>query len=331
MAAFQEVQVQVQLDNIINENDVRGLDKNQDLAFKGKVEYGEDPYEWFTGCDGHGLDVFPNILKRAPWPAIMATPDSLAALLHWLKKYDGISGNTGATYFEAKLFRNRVETCTVGDSQIAVFVDQKLVYINTPHNFQNPLECERLRERRETGRVTIKGAGLIPKICGATTLKQAPGDYIYFENGDKIALSQSLGHDNVTGISPEKHTVFFEPGQEVCVLGGSDGLWEMVNTEGPDAEADMLFLATKSANEIAAMAETRWKQEWNFIWTDGKGVERTAVNRFQSDPRSGSSGYDDVSVCRMFIPKTEKVTKEILEKEADEILEKALEEMYSAV
>ena len=284
-----------------NACDVRGLDKNQDYACCGRVEklVKEESFDWFVGCDGHGADHFINILKRAKWDEIMAASDSFKDLIRYTTKYKFLYGNSGATYCQAKMFHNRVETCTVGDSQIAVFIDKQLAYISTPHKWSNPLEKERLKLRIDEKKVVVQKCAPIPEIFGTTKLRLREGEYIHFENLEIIAITQSLGHNDVTGYCPEKNVVFFSPGQEVSVVGGSDGLWEMVNTEGPDAESDMLFLASKSANEIADMAEARWKQEWDFHWTDAAGVERVAPNSFTNkNEKIKSSGYDDVSVCK---------------------------------
>ena len=284
-----------------NACDVRGLDKNQDYACCGRVEklVEEESFDWFVGCDGHGTDNFINILKRAKWDEIMAASDSFKDLIRYTTKYKYLYGNSGATYCEAKIFHDRVETCTVGDSQIAVFVDKQLAYISTPHNWSNPHEKERLKLRIDQKKVVVQKCSPVPEIFGATKIRLREGEYIHFENLERIAITQSLGHNDVTGYCPEKNVVFFYPGQEVSVVGGSDGLWEMVNTDGPDTELDMLFLATKSAIEIANMAESRWKQDWDFHWTDETGIERVAINSFTNkDTKNQSSGYDDVSVCK---------------------------------
>jgi serine/threonine protein phosphatase PrpC len=299
MSAFQEDS------KIYNECSVRSLDKGQDVACCYRVEkfVPEESYECFIGFDGHGNNTFNDMLKLINLREVADAKDSLSEVLKQITEMNTRTYNSGATYYEAKLYSNRVETCTVGDSQVAVFIDKKLVYISTPHNMKNPAEVERLKSRIESGGLCAKLEDRqVPAIFSKDTLKFRDAEYVYFENGEKIAVSQSLGHNNITGIVPEKHTVFFELGQEVAVVGGSDGLWDMINLCGPDVEDDLLALATMSACEIADIAENRWKQDWNIHWTSSKGELQVFVDSFtnkERSPKNPESGYDDVSVCKI--------------------------------
>jgi len=300
MASFQK-----EITMNYNECIVKSLDKNQDIAFCGRVEREDsnDSYEWFIGCDGHGRNTFNDLLKLLDWNLIAENSDSIIKLQKCIDEMNVKTHNSGATYYEAKLYNNRVETCVVGDSQIAVFIDSVLVYISTPHNMKNPLELQRLNKRIELNGVSVKKDNPVPKIFDATTLKLEESEYVYFEDGDRISMSQALGHNNITGISPEKNIILFEPGQEICIIGGSDGLWEMINLIGSDSVSDLSCLLTKNVSEIADMIEGRWKQDWNIIWTDSIGKERKFVDSFTNKNRSvnnPSSGYDDISVCKIY-------------------------------
>jgi len=82
------------------------------------------------------------------------------------------------------------------------------------------------------------------------------------------------------------------PGQVVCVVGGSDGLWDMINLAGESAETDIAFLTSHSAAEIVDWIEARWKQEWTIFWKD-PASQRDCV----AQQRFKSSEYDDVSAC----------------------------------
>jgi len=306
MAAFQS-QEEMSVGEFYNEHVVRGLDKDQDYAYSGRVEKEdkEESYSWFIGLDGHGNEgcEFFNIIKNMEWSKIAEEADSSSAVLAHLSTYKGkYIGNAGATYYEAKMFHNRVETCTIGDSQVAVFIDKKLAYISTPHNLKNPLEVQRLKSRFVSGDVYAIPSSQVAEVFGANKVRFRSSEYIYFENSTKTAMTQTLGHDGITGYAPEKHTIFFKPDQEVCVVGGSDGFWDMVNMVGPDMEEDLLCIASKTATELADMAEGRWKQEWNLHWKDATGKERVHVTGFENKertPQNPSTGFDDVSVCKI--------------------------------
>lgn len=287
-----------------NECSIRSLDRGQDVAHCCRVEK-LDPtksYDCFIGFDGHGLNTFNDILNSINLGEIAEADNSLSEILKQLTKMGICTDNSGATYYEAKLYSNRVETCTIGDSKIAVFIDKKLVYMNAAHNMKNPLEVERLKSRIELGEVCVKTDRPVPVIFSKDILKICDSEYVFFGSKEKIAMSQSLGHNNITGIVPERHILFFKPGQEIAVVGGSDGLWDMINMSGPDFEDDLLSLATMSAVEIADIAENRWKQDWNVHWTNSKGEVQVFVDSFKNKQRSSQnpySGYDDVSVCKI--------------------------------
>jgi serine/threonine protein phosphatase PrpC len=298
MSAFKE-----EVKNYL-ECSVRSLDKGQDVAHCCRVEKSipEESYDCFIGFDGHGNNTFNDMLKLINLGEVAQAKDSLSEVLKQTTEMNTRTNNSGATYYEAKLYGNRVETCTVGDSQVAVFVDKKLVYMSTPHNMKNPAEVERLKSRVESGELCVRLDKPVPAIFSKDTLKFRDSEYVYFEDVEKIAISQSLGHNNITGIVPERRILFFEPGQEVAVVGGSDGLGDMINLCGPDMEEDLLTLATMSSVDIADIAEKRWKQDWNVHWINSKGELQVFVDGFTNkhrSPQNPYSGYDDVSVCKI--------------------------------
>ena len=277
----------------------RGLDKNQDY---GLIETFKN-YTCMLGFDGHGHDSFINLLRQSNLTSCMAQPDTLTALLEMLEPNRMQGFNSGATYIEAKIFADHVETCVVGDSQIVVFIDDELVYMNTPHNLKNESEQIRLAERIKTNRVKVTQNGAIPESYGKDTMKARHSEYIIFENGESLALSQSLGHLNVTGICPEKHTIHFTPDQKVRVLMGSDGLWEMMNIRDdikqhkPDDYAeDAKLLASSTCLEIMDIAEARWKQPWKYYYSLTNPAVHMTTTFTNTDSRSSRSGYDDVLV-----------------------------------
>jgi serine/threonine protein phosphatase PrpC len=259
---------------------VKGLDKNQDIAYCGRANF-DDPsknYDWFVGCDGHGVignNNFIEILKRLDWVNIMHQENSLDTLLEQIKdkKYNL---NTGATYYEAKIYNNRVEICSVGDSKIKVFIDKQIVYSTTPHNLKNEKEQERLKEKIEKEKIIVEKCENIPQMQNSTTIKFVEGEYYYFDqNGSKIAMTQSLGHNNITGLEPERKIIYFEEHHEVQVIGGSDGLWDVVmENESIDMDVDSLL----------TLAESRWKGTWNIDWNGEVYQDKFPI-------------YDDISVC----------------------------------
>jgi serine/threonine protein phosphatase PrpC len=75
-----------------------------------------------------------------------------------------------------------------------------------------------------------------------------------------LVPTQSLGHRGITGLEPSVHIIDIQSNDEITVIIGSDGLWDMI------CEEDTQFLSTcSSAEELCKFAEDRWKQEWNYI------------------------------------------------------------------
>ena len=257
---------------------IEGLDKNQDIAFCGKTNFDDSSkdYCWFVGCDGHGKkDKFNiiEILKQMDWNHIMCQENSFDTLLEELKSIKHYNKYSGSTYYEAKIFKNKVEICNVGDSGICVFIDKIMVYSTTPHNLSNAAELERLSERIQSGNILVDKCQ-IAKMKDNKTIHFIEGEYYEFDD-HRIALSQSLGHDNITGLEPERKTIYFEENQEIQVIGGSDGLWDIVMKE---EVCDM------NALSLVELAKSRWQEEWDVIWNN-----ETYKDKFHN--------YDDVTVC----------------------------------
>jgi serine/threonine protein phosphatase PrpC len=281
---------------VYNECAVRGLKSDQDFAFCGRMPAEDsetnEAYDWFYGGDGHGRNALVDLLRSLDPHTVIAKRDSLRYIQDQIEPQKAYHQSSGSTYYEARVFGDRVEVTLSGDSQIAIMIDGKIEYISTPHNMRNPLEQERLAHRMQMHDVWVTASGNVGKILASDKMTLRESEYVHFANGDKIAMSQSLGHQNITGLMPEKFTLSLQPGQVVCVVGGSDGLWDMINLAGESAESDIAFLASHSAAEIVDWIEARWKQEWTIFWKDPKSQrDCVAKQRFMR------SEYDDVSAC----------------------------------
>ena len=206
-------------DNSINsmiylETQERQLHKKQDFALSGRKLYknSEDtnPCDWISVFDGHGDDVFINMMRSInKFQDIIAEDEPMDALVTHLKKIPlyKVSGSTGLI---VKIFKDEIRCWSVGDSQVAIFVNGQQVYISCPHNMKNPLEQERLAERIKIGIVSIdKHSNLLPQSITKTTMIPKSGEYINHSYRVRLAMSQALGDDWVTGIAPEKFVYKF--------------------------------------------------------------------------------------------------------------------------
>jgi len=273
---------------------VKQLCKGQDFVIDGKT----DTYLWKVVCDGHGGDFFINIIRGLDWDDIMDKPNSFDVLLNVIRsKYKGTSTPqkilSGSMLTMVKIYTERIETLSVGDSRILIYKNGKLTYKNTPHNRKNPSEVERLKDR---SRMKYKKTGApIPHIVSANALRGFYGEYIEFENGTEIASTQSLGHDDITGYSPEIHTEYFSEDEHVRVISCTDGFSDMILIDGElcendkDLEDERIDLITMGLDDLLEKVETRWKKTWTYYWS----VKNNELSTSTSYPEDG---YDDIGL-----------------------------------
>jgi serine/threonine protein phosphatase PrpC len=294
---------------------ILNLDKGQDFGVHGKgtTIKGEE-FIWMVGCDGHGADYVVNILRGMNWGFIMSQDDSLKLVIDiidssWTKYPERKYVSSGATYMEAKIFKDRIETCSVGDSKIMVFMDDKLCYKSTEHNFFNPLEKERLIDYDITLSTTVA-----PQVLTPTNITGTIKYYHTFENGTMLAMTQSLGHNHVTGIDAERKVIPYNSQNKMRVVLMSDGLSELLSTEPVYHEQDLHSLAHLSSDQLASIAEQRWKQDWDYYAK--KEDELFTPYCFRTKPHSKRSGFDDVLVLTCdILPVQEDVKEAVVQEE----------------
>jgi serine/threonine protein phosphatase PrpC len=267
----------------------RDLGAGQDLIFFGK----EEEYEWGALLDGHGsriFNYFKKLAERQDWVNIMKAERPDLALIESLQKSepDFSSNTSGATMSLMKAFPNRIETMNIGDSQTAIYKNGKLVYINTPHNRKNQAEITRLETRVMNYEPSPYPT---PYIVEAGKMRLKDTEYCIFEDGTKLAMSQSLGHNHITGYDAEVHIELFEDGDKMRVVMGSDGLFDMIIKEEDgeneiDTRQDLLDMLNMSAEDLLDKVEARWKQDW-FLYD---GTEKGCVTSYPKNM------LDDISV-----------------------------------
>jgi len=261
---------------------VKPMDKGQDAGRTGEFmcENGER-CEWMVGLDGHGnYNVIDFMKSTLDWSAAMKSTNSLQYIIDAIAASGINTRQTGSTYVEAKMYPDRIETCNVGDSGVFVYINHQLVYNSTPHNMDNPSEEERLSERIRSGKVVVTYDQHIPIIESPSVLNSQAKPIFRYENGDRLNLTQALGHEGITGYLPERNTIPFEKDDHVVVIIGSDGLTEMLL---PD---EMASLCDRTVEEIVELAETRWIQEWRWKGWDKRNPDKETKTRFDR--------YDDV-------------------------------------
>lgn len=266
----------------------RDLGSGQDLVFFGKSE----EYAWGVVLDCHGPrknNYFKSIGERQNWDSIMREVRPDLTLIESLKRDepDPNKNTSGATMSMFKVFSGRIETMNIGDSRTAIYKNGKLVYINTPHNRKNPLEVERLAAKNMR---YVPSNYPTPYMIEAKKMRFKETEYCIFEDGTRLAMSQSLGHNHITGYDAEIHTESFEEGDVMRVVSGSDGLFDMILTEEDgeneeDIQQDLLDMTTMGVEDLLNKVEVRWKQLWHLY----DGSSQGCISQFTPDM------YDDIS------------------------------------
>ena len=77
----------------------------------------------------------------------------------------------------------------------------------------------------------------------------------------QLVPTQSLGHRGITGLQPAVQQIDFGPNDEIKIIIGSDGFWDMIHS----TDDNEMLISCNSSEELCKLAEHRWKQEWNFI------------------------------------------------------------------
>lgn len=269
---------------------VRALGKGQDIVFSGETKM----YKWGVLMDGHGSNAFRDLLLTFPWDDIMSSVrDPEEHLMELIEQRKHTYGkDSGATLLMMKAYPDRIETISIGDSEIAIWKNGALSYKSTPHNRRNPLEVDRLSTMNVHYDIPQYP---VPVIATSMKMQARKGEYATFKDGTRIAPTQAIGHNGVTGFASERHVEFFDPARDHvrCILG-SDGFYDMFlveSEEAPeDAAQDHIDALSMTAEELVQKAADRWSQSWFYHWNP----EKPEVNYSCVFPAEG--GRDDVSV-----------------------------------
>lgn len=259
--------------------------------------------------DGHGPDLCIDALRyHINTTEIIRTSllPEVSLQLKLSEYYPLMPWDSGATFSCVKIFANRIECRSVGDSEIWVYKNGERVYNSPVHNWHNLEERERIRM---SGIRAKPRPDYVPVLLSPTKIQMEPSfrvQWISFATSsatisgatsavtsctkarpsnppDRLVFvpTQSLGHRGITGLQAAIQTIWFEPSDVCKVIVGSDGFWDMIMSD-----CDKEILCSGSATELAELAEKRWRQEWDFV-EDPDEPDKTVKNTFDS--------FDDIT------------------------------------
>lgn len=242
---------------------------NQDYAGVGRIHN----TDYIFAFDGHGTHHVIDQIRNMNMDDIASASNPVFAVHERLQ---GDSYRSGSTMAFARKTGNLIETFNCGDSALHVYVNGMLRHVSTAHTFTNPVEIKRTESMVHFIKPTMA-----PFPVSDTTIHEILSPEGHFKTGEALVPSQSLGHNNMTGLEPELFTLTVKPTDHVRMIVGSDGFWDMrVNPSG-------------NAQTLTQEALRRWKQEWDYPY-----LGRIVKNRFEDRDDICVAVYDDVIKTR---------------------------------
>ena len=101
----------------------------------------------------------------------------------------------------------------------------------------------------------------IEQTNGIITMSQNSA-YFHFSKNDIIALTHSLGHNNLTGTFLSYKKIIKNEQNKYKIIIGSDGLWDMILLK----EDFNLLSKIKNSTELINIIKNRWNQTWLYLY-----------------------------------------------------------------
>ena len=217
-------------------------------------------FNWSAVFDGHGSSDCIQFIRNIPIQTMngfVSGNKPIENLYKYINQRLKTQVSSGSTMCLIKIYQNRIVCINCGDSQAAVYKNGKLEFITEEHSFKNEKENARLANN-----VTYIPSYDI-EIVDDSTLISVYSEYIEWnEDYTKLACSQALGHNGITGCAPDTVVIPITPGDRYKVVIGSDGLWDMIIKENDE---DILHLWGMDADAIMKQTTERWLQKWNMV------------------------------------------------------------------
>ena len=213
--------------------------------------------------DGHGSNTCIDYVRSLDMDVIMESANPMLVLWDLVMKLSTFRSGTTASI--ARITGTSIEIWSMGDSEMHVFINGDRTYSTDVHTFTNAAEIERTRSL-----VTQIRSVTAPFPVSDTHVEMVLSPVGDFKTGESLVPSQSLGHNGMTGFAPCTTRLEFKPTDKVRIVGGSDGLFDM-----------LVNVSTGSARELVVEAERRWRMKWDFC--DGTRSYKTDYGGFIDD------------------------------------------------
>lgn len=231
---------------------------DQDFVETGFVKKtAKETFHYIVLADGHGKNNVIDKIKALKWPKILCNFEKDNIFKH-LELNDNNTPKSGSTLSIVKIYSDRIECFWVGDSTIKIFKNNEEFFVSKSHNQDNVEEFERIKKSDFYIGFTKAHKHEVIDENNITMIEDG-GRYFQFERNniiEKINMTNSLGHNNVTGKFIQNKTILINNDDKYEVIVGSDGLWDMVISK--DKINDM------NSESLCKMAYGRWTQVWTY-------------------------------------------------------------------
>ena len=267
----------MELENIIITEHVKQLCKEQDYTISGETIYNGINIKYAAIFDGHGSNTVINFIRNISiekMNEIFSTEYPSKTLFDYINKSNICKYNesSGSTMCLSRIFPTYIEIINIGDSQAVVFKNKKIVIITKPHNCDDIDECRRISMQPKFDQ--FKYTHNI-KMVNKNILDSVKSECIMFNDNTALATTQALGHHGKTGLKPDVYVVNYNNTDNIRILLGSDGFFDMVIKEQDSNNfilEDLYEIADLPGQVILNRAVNRWLQEWTVYPYEDKSI-----------------------------------------------------------
>jgi hypothetical protein len=262
--------------------------KGQDQPFSGETASGK---RYFGIWDGHGsngvIGELRTMMKNGKLAEFMEHDSPIEDISEdLLKRKIVFRGESSGSTMNCGILENNILTCmNCGDSRMFLFRNGELIFQSEEHFWNNSKEKERL------GDLVSYDKSQNIKLISEKEMIAVYSEYIRMKNGNQLASTQSIGHNNDLKPAPDVFRFEIEPTDEIVAVCVSDGVTDMLIYDEEDniREQDIRMIYECSAEELKDTIQDRWLQSWDMTTMDG--ITHTGCGYSKSQ-------CDDIGVTR---------------------------------
>lgn len=268
---------------------VNQLSKGQDQTYIGEfIDLNtNEKVDYAITIDGHGMDHCINKLRKTDFVPFLQMEYPVEEIQKHLIKERVVPPyvSSGVVISIALVYPTRIVLLNCGDCQTVLFEDEKMIYVNEPHDLDREGELEKVKGHGTFFDTTHSNN---IKVLGSDKIIPIVSKYVRYSTGNLLAPTRALGHNGIVLCEAERFEYSMEPGKKYRIVTGSDGVFDMIVMDDAD---DLSLLLTKTAEEIVEKLAERWQQVWNVMDT-------TDTTKFSgSTIQFTGNQCDDVSAC----------------------------------